>query len=192
TYGLGSENENLPGFIVLVSGGKTPDAGKSVWGSGFLPSVYQGVQCRSEGDPILYVSNPHGMDSQLRKNTIDAINNINEQECGEMGGTAGLTRISQDEMAHRMQTSVPEVMDISKEPAHIHKMHGTEMGKTSFANNCLLARRLGEQGVRFVQMFDWGWHSHGTTRSDSIEGGLRDKCKQIDQQIGRASCRERA
>jgi len=181
TYGLGSENENLPGFIVLVSGGKTPDAGKSVWGSGFLPSVYQGVQCRSEGDPILYVSNPHGMDSQLRKNTIDAINNINEQEYREMGDPETLTRISQYEMAYRMQTSVPEVMDISKEPEHIHKMYGTEMGKTSFANNCLLARRLVEQGVRFVQMFDWGWDSHGTTRSDSIEGGLRDKCRQVDQ-----------
>src|SRR5690554_1034556 len=105
TYGLGSENDNLPGFIVLVSGGKTPDAGKSVWGSGFLPSVYQGVQCRSEGDPILFVSNPHGMDSDLRKSTIDAINNINEQEYQEMGDPETLTRISQYEMAYRMQTS---------------------------------------------------------------------------------------
>jgi hypothetical protein len=180
-YGLGSENDNLPGFMVLVSGGKTPDAGKSVWGSGFLPSVYQGVQCRSEGDPVLYVSNPHGMDSKLRRSTIDAINKINEKEFQEMGDPETLTRIAQYEMAFKMQTSVPEVMDISKEPEHIHQMYGTEPGKTSFANNCLLARRLVEQGVRFVQMFDWGWDSHGTTESDSIEGGLRNKCKQIDQ-----------
>ncbi|MEX2593759.1 MAG: DUF1501 domain-containing protein [Anditalea sp.] len=180
-YGLGSENDNLPGFMVLVSGGKTPDAGKSVWGSGFLPSVYQGVQCRSEGDPILFVSNPDGMDSKMRRKTIDAINNINEKDYQDIGDPEILTRISQYEMAFRMQTSVPDVMDISKEPEHIHQMYGTEPGKTSFANNCLLARRLVEKGVRFVQMFDWGWDSHGTTRSDSIEGGLWDKCKQVDQ-----------
>jgi hypothetical protein len=180
-YGLGSENDNLPGFMVLVSGGKTPDAGKSVWGSGFLPSVYQGVQCRSEGDPVLFVSNPDGMNSNLRRKTIDAINNINENDYQDIGDPEILTRISQYEMAFRMQTSVPDVMDISKEPEHIHQMYGTEPGKTSFANNCLLARRLVEKGVRFVQMFDWGWDSHGTTESDSIEGGLRNKCKQIDQ-----------
>ncbi|WP_158857080.1 DUF1501 domain-containing protein [Lunatibacter salilacus] len=181
TYGLGSDNENLPGFMVLVSGGNTPDAGKSVWGSGFLPSVYQGVQCRSEGDPVLFVSNPEGMSRDLRRNTIDAINKINDKEYQEMGDPEILTRISQYEMSFRMQTSVPEVMDIKDEPAYIHDMYGTEPGKTSFANNCLLARRLVEQGVRFVQLFDWGWDTHGVSEGDSIEGGLKNKCSQVDR-----------
>lgn len=181
TYGLGTDNENLPGFMVLVSGGNTPDAGKSVWGSGFLPSVYQGVQCRSEGDPVLYVSNPEGMSRNLRRNTIDAINKINEKEYREMGDPEILTRISQYEMSFRMQTSVPEVMDIKDEPAYIHDMYGTEPGKTSFANNCLLARRLVEQGVRFVQLFDWGWDTHGVSEGDSLEAGLKNKCAQVDR-----------
>ena len=170
TYGLGSENEDLPGFMVLVSGGNTPDAGKSVWGSGFLPSVYQGVQCRSEGDPVLYVSNPSGIDGGLRKKTIDAINQINEKEYKEFGDPETLTRISQYEMAYRMQTSVPDVMDINDEPEYIHEMYGTEPGKTSFANNCLLARRLVEKGVRFVQLFDWGWDMHGVAEREALAG----------------------
>ncbi|MCU0327005.1 MAG: DUF1501 domain-containing protein, partial [Spirosomaceae bacterium] len=111
-YGLGSENQNLPGFIVLASGGRSPDAGKSVWGSGFLPSVYQGVQCRNGADPVLYVSNPHGMSRDIRKNTIDAINEINRQQYEEVQDPEILTRISQYEMAFRMQMSVPEVMDV--------------------------------------------------------------------------------
>lgn len=181
TYGLGSENENLPGFMVLVSGGKTPSAGKSVWGSGFLPSVYQGVQCRSEGDPVLYVSNPEGMSGALRRKTLDAINSINKKEYEAMGDPETLTRISQYEMAFRMQTSVPDVMDIAKEPAYIHEMYGTEPGKASFANNCLLARRLVERGVRFVQLFDWGWDSHGSSEDTALEAGFLDKCRQVDQ-----------
>ncbi|MDQ3395731.1 MAG: DUF1501 domain-containing protein [Bacteroidota bacterium] len=181
TYGLGSVNENLPGFMVLLSGGKAPDAGSSAWGSGFLPSVYQGVQCRSEGDPVMYVSNPDGMSSNLRRKTLDAINEINKQEYEQMGDPETLTRISQYEMAYRMQTSVPDVMDISKEPDYIHEMYGTEPGKSSFANNCLLARRLVERDVRFVQLFDWGWDSHGTDKYTALEDGFRDKCRQIDQ-----------
>ncbi len=181
TYGLGSENENLPGYIVLVSGGNTPDAGKSVWGSGFLPSVYQGVQCRSEGDPVLYVGNPSGMSAKLRKQTIDAINGVNEKEYKTMGDPEILTRISQYEMAFKMQASVPEVMDIKDEPDYIHEMYGTSPGKTSFANNCLLARRLLEKGVRFVQLFDWGWDTHGVSERESLEVGLRNKCQQVDR-----------
>ncbi|MDR8389536.1 DUF1501 domain-containing protein [Aliifodinibius sp. S!AR15-10] len=181
TYGLGSENENLPGFMVLVSGGKTPSAGKSAWGSGFLPSVYQGVQCRSKGDPVLYVSNPDGIDRNLRKKAIKAINEINRKEHEQVGDPEILTRISQYEMAFRMQTSVPDVMDISDEPDYIHEMYGTEPGKTSFANNCLLARRLVEKDVRFVQLFDWGWDSHGTNEETGIDAGFRDKCRQVDQ-----------
>ncbi len=181
TYGLGSENDNLPGFLVLVSGGKTPSAGKSVWGSGFLPSVYQGVQCRSKGDPVLYVSDPDGMSRDLRRKTIDAINNINQQEYQEVGDPEIMTRISQYEMAFRMQTSVPDVMSIEDEPQYIHEMYGTEPGKASFANNCLLARRLVEEGVRFVQLFDWGWDSHGSDSITGLNEGFRDKCLEVDR-----------
>jgi hypothetical protein len=182
-YGLGSENRNLPGFIVLTSGGKQPDAGKSIWGSGFLPTVYQGVQCRTGGDPVLYVSDPSGMSRSLRKRTIETINKINENTYQEVGDPEILTRISQYEMAFRMQMSVPDVMDISKEPQYILDMYGVKPGEGSFALNCLLARKLAENDVRFIQLFDWGWDSHGTNAPDSIEIGLKDKCGQSDQAV---------
>ena len=162
TYGLGTENQDLPGFVVLTSGGKFPDAGKSVWGSGFLPSVYQGVQCRSEGDPVLFLKDPEGMDRDMRKASIDAINKVNQEEYKEYKDPEILSRISQYEMAYKMQISVPGVMNINNEPKYIHEMYGTEPAKTSLANNILLARKLVEKGVRFVQIFDWGWDSHGT------------------------------
>ena len=181
TYGLGSENDNLPGFVVLASGGRTPSAGKSVWGSGFLPTVYQGVQCRSEGDPVLYLSNPDGVNRDLRRRTIDAINDINQEQYETFQDPEILTRISQYEMAFRMQMSVPEVMDISKEPDYIHKLYGTQPGVSSFANNCLLARRLVEQGVRFVQLFHWGWDSHGNGKLESLHHGFVEKCNDVDQ-----------
>ena len=183
TYGLGSENEDLPGYVVFVSGGGTPSAGKSVWGSGFLPTVYQGVQCRSHGDPVLYVSNPKGVSRNLRKQSIDAINQINLKQYQEFKDPEILTRISQYEMAFKMQMSVPEAMDISKEPEYIHKMYETEPGKTSFANNCLLARRLAERGVRFIQLFHWGWDSHGAGKSEALNGGFIDRCKEVDGPI---------
>lgn len=182
-YGLGSENDNLPAFMVLVSGGSDPDAGKNGWGSGFLPSQYQGVQCRSSGDPILYVSNPYGMSRNIRQKSIDAINELNKAEHEMVGDPEILSRVAQYEMAFKMQVSVPEVMDISKEPAYIHEMYGTEPGKTSFANNCLLARRLVEQGVRFVQLYDWGWDMHGTQRSEDLGVGMTEKCQLIDRPI---------
>jgi hypothetical protein len=183
TYGLGTENQDLPGFVVLTSGGKFPDAGKSVWGSGFLPSVYQGVQCRSEGDPVLFINDPEGMDRDLRKASIDAINNVNKQQYEEYKDPEILSRISQYEMAYRMQISVPEVMNINDEPAYIHEMYGTEPGKASFANNVLLARKLVEKGVRFVQLFDWGWDTHGTDANLSIDIGLINKCRQTDKAV---------
>ena len=183
TYGLGSENQNLPGFVVLTSGGNTPDAGKSVWGSGFLPSVYQGVQCRSKGDPVLYLEDPDGISRDLKKSTIDAITKINKEEYAKYADPEILARINQYEMAYRMQIAVPEVMNINNEPEHIKEMYGVEPGKESFANNCLLARKLVEDGVRFVQLFDWGWDSHGVIRSGSIDKGLRNKCTQIDRPI---------
>src|SRR4029453_18641918 len=129
TYGLGTENQNLPGFVVLTSGGKFPDAGKSVWGSGFLPSVYQGVQCRSEGDPVLFIKDPQGMDRDLRKASIEAINEVNRQEYKAYNDPEILSRISQYEMAYKMQISVPEVMTIANEPQYIHDMYGTKPGK---------------------------------------------------------------
>lgn len=181
TYGLGTENQNLPGFVVLTSGGRTVDAGKSIWGSGFLPSVYQGVQCRSEGDPVLFIKDPDGMDRDLRKASIDAINAVDQQEYAEYKDPEILSRISQYEMAYRMQISVPGVMDISNEPAYIHELYGTQQGKASLANNILLARKLVEKGVRFVQIFDWGWDSHGTDASLAIDVGFINKCRQVDR-----------
>jgi Protein of unknown function (DUF1501) len=183
TYGLGSENTNLPGFVVLNSGGKAPDAGKSIWGSGFLPSVYQGVQCRSEGDPVLFLTDPNGLDRDLRKKAIDALSEVNRKQFEEFKDPETLARIAQYEMAFKMQISVPEVMDISKESAKTHELYGTEIGKPSFANNCLLARKLVEQGVRFVQLYDWGWDTHGDSEHTSLEIGLRSKVKEIDRAI---------
>lgn len=181
TYGLGSENENLPGYMVLVSGGKTPSAGKNAWGSGFLPSEYQGVQCRNAGDPILYVSNPEGMSRDIRRKSLDAINAINQSQYEEFGDPETLSRIAQYEMAFKMQLSVPEVMDISKEPAYMQEMYGAQPGQASFANNCLLARRLLEQGVRFVQLYHWGWDMHGDSKATSLNEGLQTKCREIDK-----------
>jgi len=183
TYGLGTENQNLPGFVVLVSGDKTPSAGKSVWGSGFLPTIHQGVQCRTSGDPVLYVSDPAGMDRAMRRRSLDALNELNELHFEKDADPETKTRISQYELAYRMQLSVPEVMDIADEPAYIHQMYGSDPGATSFANNCLLARRLVEQGVRFVQLFDWGWDTHGTGPTDDIVTQLPLKCKLTDQPI---------
>jgi len=184
TYGLGSENENLPGYMVMVSGGKMPSAGKSLWGSGFLPSVFQGVQCRSDGDPILYVNNPGGMSRDMRRDTLDAISQLNRAEHEIFQDPETLTRIEQYELAFRMQTAVPEVMDISKESKKTLESYGAEPGKASFANNCLLARRLVEQGVRFIQLFDWGWDIHGTEKSNDIANQLVLKCKEADKPIG--------
>ncbi|EMI56575.1 DUF1501 domain-containing protein [Rhodopirellula sallentina] len=183
TYGLGSESDNLPGFIVMVSGGNMPSGGKSLWGNGVLPSVFQGVQCRSEGDPILYVSNPDGMGSDIRRASLDALNELNRREHEVFQDPETLTRIEQYELAFRMQTAVPEVMDIKRESKQTLELYGAEPGKASFANNCLLARRLVEQGVRFVQLFDWGWDIHGTAKYDDMETQFPMKCTQADKPI---------
>lgn len=183
TYGLGSENQDLPAFVVLVSGNKTPSAGKSLWGSGFLPTVYQGVQCRTQGDPVLFLTNPEGMSRALRRKTLDALRDLNQLEQRQSGDPDTLSRIEQYELAFRMQVSVPEVMDISKEPDAIHSMYGTDPGKLSFANNCLLARRLVENGVRFVQLYDWGWDHHGNARRTDIRYDLPDRARDIDRPV---------
>ena len=183
TYGLGSENENLPGFVVLISSGVQPNGGKASFGSGFLPSVYKGVQCRSKGDPVLYSSDPAGMDRSMRRKTLDALADLNSLQAEEMGHPETLTRISQYELAFRMQTSVPEVMDISKESPKTLEAYGAKPGEASLANNCLLARRLVESGVRFVQLFDWGWDFHGTGEALGIKSGLTNKCATMDKPI---------
>ena len=183
TYGLGSENQDLPAFVVLVSGNKTPSAGKSLWGSGFLPTVYQGVQCRTQGDPVLFLTNPEGMSRALRRKTLDALRDLNQIEQRRSGDPDTLSRIEQYELAFRMQVSVPEVMDISKEPDAVHSTYGTDPGKLSFANNCLLARRLVENGVRFVQLYDWGWDHHGNARRTDIRYDLPDRARDIDRPV---------
>ena len=183
TYGLGSENENLPGFVVLISSGVQPNGGKNSFGSGFLPSVDQGVQCRSKGDPVLYASNPAGMDRSMRRKTLDALSDLNQAQAEEMGHPETMTRISQYELAFRMQMAVPDVMDISQESKETLDAYGAVPGAASLANNCLLARRLTEAGVRFVQLFDWGWDFHGTGADTGLKDGLTNKCATMDRPI---------
>ena len=183
TYGLGSESQDLPGFVVLISGGTDPTGGKALWSTGFLPTVFQGVQCRSSGEPILYVNDPKGMDRNTRRRSLDTLKKLNELELSQFGDPETQTRISQYELAYRMQIAVPDVMDISKEPKHVQDQYGAVPGAGSFANNCLLARRLVERGVRYVQLFDWGWDIHGTGTGDDIMNALPKKCKDVDQPI---------
>jgi hypothetical protein len=176
TYGLGSENSNLPAFVVFSTGTKGTSGGSSNWGSGFLPSVHQGVMFRNVGDPVLYLSNPKGVDSTMQRDSLNAIRNLNQMHLDVVGDPEISTRISSYEMAYRMQTSTPELMDISKEPKHILEMYGAEPGKSSFANSCLLARRLSERGVRFVQIFHEAWDQHGNLTKD-----ITKNCKDTDQ-----------
>jgi len=175
-YGLGSESQNLPGFIVFSSGDKGPSGGSANWGSGFLPTVYEGVQFRSSGDPVLYLSNPRGVDDQLQRDSLDSIRRLNQMHLEEKGDPEIATRINSFEMAFRMQTSAPELVDISTEPQHILDMYGAEPGKPSFANNCILARRLIEKGVRFVELFHESWDQHGFLVRD-----LKKNCRVTDQ-----------
>ncbi|EMI52674.1 DUF1501 domain-containing protein [Rhodopirellula sallentina] len=183
TYGLGSENEDLPGFVVLISSGVQPNGGSNSFGSGFLPSVYQGVQCRSQGDPVLYSSDPAGMNRDLRRKSLDALRDLNQMQSAAMGHPETMTRIAQYELAFRMQASVPDVMNISQESQQTLDDYGATPGESSLANNCLLARRLVESGVRFVQLFDWGWDFHGTAASEGITDGLTRKCATMDKPI---------
>jgi Protein of unknown function (DUF1501) len=181
TYGLGSECKDLPGFVVLLSGENQPDGGTSCWGSGFLPTVYQGVQFRSKGDPVLFLTNPEGVSTEMRRQSLDVLKEMNERHLAEVGDPEISTRIASFEMAYRMQFSVPELTDISKEPESVHEMYGIQPGKPSFANNCLLARRLVERGVRFVQLYHRGWDNHGTSSHDDIVNRLPSLCRETDQ-----------
>lgn len=175
-YGLGSESKNLPGFVVFSTGSKGPSGGASNWGSGYLPTVYQGVQFRTSGDPVLYLSNPEGIDRALQRDSLDAINRMNERHFAEVGDPEIRTRISAFEMAYRMQAEAPEAIDISQEPEPILEMYGAKPGEASFANTCLLARRLVERGVRFVEIFHEAWDQHGALVRD-----LKKNCQDTDQ-----------
>lgn len=177
SYGLGTANCDLPAFVVMVTG-EYPGAGNSAFGSGFLPSDHQGVELRSEGDPVLFLSDPRGMTRTDRGDMIRDLNALNRLRLADDGDPEIAARIRQYELAYRMQTAVPELMDLRQEPARVHELYGTRPGKKSFANHCLLARRLVERGVRFVQLFDQGWDHHG-----SLFTGLPRKCNQVDRPI---------
>jgi hypothetical protein len=181
TYGLGSECKDLPGFVVMISGENQPDGGKACWGSGFLPSVYQGVEFRSQGDPVLFLTNPDGVSAGARRDSLDLLKALNEEHLASNGDPEIATRIASYEMAYKMQTSVPDLVNIHDEPAEIHEMYGTQPGKKSFANNCLLARRLVERGVRFVQLYHRGWDNHGTSSHDDIVNRLPTLCQETDR-----------
>ncbi len=175
-YGLGSESQDLPGFVVFSTGRAGPSGGDSNWGSGFLPTVYQGVQFRTSGDPVLYVSNPRGIDDAVQRDSYDLVRKLNQIQLETIGDPEIATRINSFEMASRMQLSAPEVIDLSHEPQHILEMYGAQPGQPSFANTCLLARRLLERGVRFVQIIHESWDQHRDLARD-----LRKNCKDTDQ-----------
>ena len=175
TYGLGTENSDMPAYVVLLSG-PLGGAGTSLWSSGFLPSVYQGIQFRSSGEPVLFLENPKGHGTSERRRVLDTVKSLNESHLAEVGDPEIETRIEQYEMAYRMQTSVPELMDIAKESADTLALYGAKPGRASFANNCLLARRLVERGVRTVQLFDADWDHHA-----NLATALPTKTRDVDQ-----------
>jgi hypothetical protein len=175
-YGLGSESRNLPGFVVFSSGSKGPSGGNSCWGSGFLPTVYEGVQFRGGKEPVLYLTNPKGIDDGVQRDTLESVNRLNKLRLDAAGDPEISTRIASYEMAYRMQSHAPEVMDLSREPRHVLDLYGVQPGESSFAANCLLARRLVERGVRFVQLYHEAWDQHGNLKND-----LRKNCKNTDQ-----------
>lgn len=176
TYGLGSESANLPAFVLLSTGIKGTSGGASNWGNGFLPSTYQGVLFRNVGDPVMHLSSPPGFNEDLQRDSLDGIEDLNRMHLAATGDPEISTRINSFEVAYRMQTSAPELMDISSEPQAILDMYGAVPGKPSFANSCLLARRLVERGVRFVQIFHEAWDHHS-----NLTKGLKTECGKTDQ-----------
>jgi hypothetical protein len=178
-YGLGSDNANLPAFLVLVSGSGGQSLQARYWGNGFLSADHQGVQLRSQGDPVLYVSNPPGLSSKSRRQLLDAMQTLNRKQLGILGDPQIATHIENYELAFRMQTSVPELMDLGKEPKEVLDLYGATPGKASFANNCLLARRLAERGVRFIQLCHRDWDHHG-----GLPDGIRTQTRNTDKASG--------
>jgi len=179
SYGLGTANENLPAFIVMISNGKESDQPlyTRLWGSGFLPSEHQGVQLRGTGDPVLYLSNPPGVSPEARRRMLDGMAKLNQKQYDNFGDPEINTRIAQYEMAFRMQTSVPDLVDLSKEPESVLESYGADVKKPgTFAYNCLLARRMAERGVRFIQLYHRGWDQH-----NNLPKRIREQCKDTDQ-----------
>jgi hypothetical protein len=181
SYGLGSENRDLPAFVVMTSGRYGPDGGSALWSSGFLPTVHQGVRLSSQGDPVPFLANPPGLSAESRRRELDALRALNARRSAEVGDAEIETRIEQYELAFRMQASVPELVELDSEPAEVRELYGVEPGKQTFATNCLLARRMLERGVRFVQLYHWGWDSHGTSPSDDIVTSLPERCRETDR-----------
>jgi hypothetical protein len=176
SYGLGTESQDLPAFVVFSTGKKGPSAGAGNWGAGFLPSVHQGTMFRSVGDPVLYLSNPPGVDDTIQRATLDSIKRLNQQRLDVVGDPEIATRINSFELAARMQTVAPELMDITKESKETLELYGAEPGKGTFANACLLARRLAEKGVRFIEIFHEAWDQHGALKKD-----IAQNCRDTDQ-----------
>ncbi len=176
TYGLGSEHDDLPAFVVLTSGSGGQALQGHYWGNGFLPASFQGVQFRNQGDPVVYVSNPPGLSGPARRQLLDAMQELNRKQLGALGDPAIATHIDNYELAFRMQTSVPELTNLASEPKEMLEMYGAEPGKPSYANNCLLARRLAERGVRFIQLCHRDWDHHS-----GLPNGIRTQTKNTDQ-----------
>lgn len=180
TYGIGSEADDLPGFVVLQSGPRGPRGGSACWSSGFLPTAYQGVPFRTTGEPVLNLANPAGISAQRQAQTLEAVRDLNLRRLAETGDPEIATRIAAYEMAFRMQTSAPELIDLSTETRETLDLYGAEPGKVSFANNCLLARRLIERGVRFVQLYHTDWDHHGGPGAD-LENALPAVAREVDK-----------
>src|SRR5215472_4374697 len=168
SYGIGSDCKDLPAYVVLLSGVSNPDGGSACWGSGFLPTMHQGVPFQKKGDPINFVSNPEGMKAETRRSSLDLIADLNRENLSRVGDPEISTHLAQYELAYKMQSSVPGLIDIASEPPHVHEMYGTTPGVPSYANNALLARRLVERGVRFVQLCHRNWDMHGGNYNDDV------------------------
>ena len=181
SWGLGSESQSLPAFVVMTSGQYLPSGGSSCWSPGFLPSEHQGVRLMNNGDPVLFLSNPEGTNRTSRRRELDALRDLNEEQLAKHGDPETKARIQQYELAFRMQAEVPELADLSSESPETLDLYGVEPGKSSFATNCLLARRLSEAGVRFIQLYDWGWDLHGTNASDDLVTQFPRQCKRTDR-----------
>lgn len=180
TYGLGSASSDLPGFVVLQSGPRGPRAGSTLWSSGFLPTSFQGVPFRGKGDPILYLRSPDGLNRKQEREFYNAVGGLNQARLDKTGDPEILTRINAYEMAYRMQTSAPELMDLSNENQRTFDEYGCKPGDSSFANNCILARRLVERGVRFVQLYHTNWDSHGGP-GENLNADFEKVCRDVDQ-----------
>jgi uncharacterized protein (DUF1501 family) len=183
SYGLGRENEDLPAFVVMLSGRFAPSGGQALWSEGFLPGIHQGVQFRSGGDPVLYLTNPAGISPALRRRQLDALARLNGARADALGDPEIRTRVAQYELAYRMQTSVPELASVDSEPVSVREAYGLEGSTNVFAKNCLLARRMLERGVRFVQLYHWGWDSHGNQADNDLVTALPDICHATDRPI---------